>query len=188
MFQASATLKPGRSVGEHGVFQPRGGPSFFHGLLGAAPAPRLSHPKGIRNWLRFARTRIPFAPLAASGIPLKLASFGQHPNPLCLRHLLSQIGFVWEIAISPAQLASFRTPRGTDLPFCPRPARRPVPLGVPSPSSDWLRFAQGPHLTCHLLYLGLKLIRDARILLTSTVRIGYIHAGRASNYPAGLNE
>ena len=33
-----------------------------------------------------------------------------------------------------------------------------------------------------------ELIVDARILLTSTFRIGYIHAGRASNYPAGLNE
>jgi hypothetical protein len=110
------------------------------------------------------------------------------PKPLPQRHLPSQIGFVWEIATSLAQLAPFRTPCGTDLPFCPRPARRPVPLGAASPSSNWLRFAQGPHLTCHLLYLGLKLIRDARILLTSTVRIGYIHAGRASNYPAGLNE
>ena len=177
MFQASATLKPGRSVGEHGVFQPRGGPSFFHGLLGAAPAPRLSHPKGIRNWLRFARTRIPFAPLAASGIPLKLASFGQHPNPLCLRHLLSQIGFVWEIAISLPNWLRFARPVGqTSRSVHDRPGGRShlarlrqnvqtpgadLPVCPPTPCWNWLRFVHGPPVTRRLLYLGLKLIREA---------------------------
>src|ERR1039458_5972179 len=29
LLQASATLKPGRSVGKHGIFEPPGGPSFF---------------------------------------------------------------------------------------------------------------------------------------------------------------
>src|ERR1017187_5360661 len=43
----------------------------------------------------------------ASGIPLKLASFRRHSNPLRLQHLTARIGFVREIAIFP-QLASFR--------------------------------------------------------------------------------
>ena len=133
MFQASATLKPGRSVGEHGVFQPRGGPSFFHGLLGAAPAPPTLTPE-----------RHP-----------KLASFRKNPHPIRPAGGLRdspEIGFVWSTSQSivpsaltfsdwlrlgnrhlPAQLASFRTARGTDLPVCPRPARRPLPLGAASP-------------------------------------------------------
>jgi hypothetical protein len=165
------------------IFQPA--PSTSAAEIGFVPQKPASH-----------------SPPGASGIPLKLAPFGQYPKPLLLRHLTSQIGFVWEIAISPAQLASFRTARETDLPVCQPPAGKPAlragsrstrsvkgygagfqpamptflsalwkrmsklrgpiprsvnpPLCHPTSCWNWLRFAQGPHATCHLLYLDLK--------------------------------
>ena len=88
----------------------------------------------------------------ASGIPLKLASFSQHPNPLRLQHLTSQIGFVREIAIFP-QLASFRKiaprwswrhrpPTGGGLSVARRtflfhPARATLILGTIAESMCW---------------------------------------------------